>query len=177
VTVFHVVLPKEAYACWCGPNDRPVEEAKVQAEAIFAGKIIGITEGNDNSTAVPGGFAFEDITFEVLTVWKGVSQADVTIRDYLTDCSVDFQKGSSYLVFASHDNGDESVPLSTSKCTRTRLASKAEADIMALGQGRNMSQASPLHDLTTPALVFLVLFVSTTLVVIVFRHKSRSTTA
>lgn len=72
MTIFNFVLPNKVYACICGFNDTSVEEASAKADAIFVGKVIGITGGRDySSTLVPEGIAFEDITFEVRGFGRG----------------------------------------------------------------------------------------------------------
>ncbi|HEX8221303.1 MAG TPA: hypothetical protein VF914_19090 [Chloroflexia bacterium] len=166
VTVSSFMLPEKAHANICVEYALPVEIARAKADSVFTGKVIAITEGRDNSAIFSGGLPFQDVTFEVMTAWKGVSQPEVTLRQIGVDSAFEFQLERSYLVYAAHSFA--------SNCTRTSLLDVATADIRALGQGRVLKEASPASDPTNPALLFLALLVSAVLGAVILRHRSRS---
>jgi hypothetical protein len=170
-SIFYLTPPNKVYACLCGPNDHPAGENSANADAVFAGNVTRISEGIDDSSVVAGGFHFESVTFEVTTVWKGVSQAEFVVKDYSTDCGVDFQEGGSYLVYA---DADDNLALSTSRCMGTKPLSTANDDITALGQGQIIKQASPPGGLATTASVFLFLLALAVVGIVMLRRKTRS---
>ena len=170
--IFNVALPNKAYACLCDPPDNPFEAAT----AVFSGKVIRITEGTEVTRASVPVIGFEDVTFEVMTAWKGVLQPEVILRQSYLDCSFRFKEGMSYLVYADSRDGS---PLGASIrfCSKTDLLSRT--DVEALGPGQNMSQASPPQasppgDFTAPILAGLALVVFAALAAVMYRHKSRS---
>jgi hypothetical protein len=166
VTISSFMLPGRAQANICLDYKPPVEQARNKADAVFSGKVIEITEGLDESSTLPGGLPFQDVTFEVMTAWKGVSQPEVTLRQVGLDSAFQFQRESSYLVYAAHSFA--------SNCTRTSLLDAAAADVSALGQGQILREAGSPAGSANPALVFLALLVPAVLGVVVLRHRSRS---
>ncbi len=116
---------QEAHACTCAPPPG-VEEALQRADAVFSGKVIGGLAG--------------PTTFDVEEAWKGVSENQVTVDGrqssdpgVVTSCDLNFRGGERYLVYAGRGGQGEDALLQTSLCSRTKLLSKAEADLQALG--------------------------------------------
>jgi hypothetical protein len=102
-----------ADACSCSPPP-PACEAYQHADAIFVGKVTGIVEAS-------GGAA---ITFAVTQKLKGHVEAEQIIEGGGM-CGSVFQKGKTYVVYATGTGGK----LSSSLCGRTALADKARDDI------------------------------------------------
>lgn len=127
-----VGLPKEAYACSCA-MPASVQEELQRSEAVFSGKVIGITEkkGLLRSSADP-----LTVQVSVSSVWKGTIAPEVTIYTALSSasCGYGFQRNTEYLIYAGRDADGQ---LQTNLCSRTKPLSKAEEDLAALGTGQS----------------------------------------
>jgi hypothetical protein len=96
-------------------------------------------------------------------------------------CGYEFEKGSSYLVYAFSRDGGET--LHAEKCTRTNHLGRAELDLNILGQGSppvekvSLEHQFPteLEDVLHTAPVFgLILVVLALLLVVSFRYRRGS---
>ncbi len=108
------------YACRCAPPPEP-KKALEKSAAVFMGKV----------TSVDGG----TITFEVEKSFKGVKTKKVKVMTSTSSaaCGYGFTKGEVYVVYCRSGGADKI--LRTGLCDRTRPASRAKADLDALGEG------------------------------------------
>lgn len=120
-----LVQADRAKACSC-IRETP-EEGFARAEAVFSGRIAEVAPNPDSER---GGF---QVTIEVFEVWKGASRPIVKVTTAASSaiCGYAFQKGRSYLVYASRDG---KRPLRVSLCSRTQLLEKAAEDLKSLGK-------------------------------------------
>lgn len=146
----------ETLACDCPLLT--TEQAFEQSKSVFAGKIVdfeyrkGIPNSSMDERAKETG---KTIDYETLIVkvrvdqwWKGKPPIDVYL---LTDktrnadgtstessCGYyDFQKGETYLIFATRYKTKKENEYRTSDCLRTRRLSAADDDLKILGKGKN----------------------------------------
>ncbi|WP_274365957.1 hypothetical protein [Paenibacillus thermotolerans] len=115
-----------AYACSCA-MPRTVEEEFAAMDAVFSGKAVRVDRPAEGSSG--------DVTvrFEVERAWKGVDQAEVTLKtaQYEESCGFSFESGQSYLVYANKDGES----WATNYCTRTAAIQKAGGDLKQLCEG------------------------------------------
>ncbi|MGB7443729.1 MAG: hypothetical protein WA919_21915 [Coleofasciculaceae cyanobacterium] len=118
------VNTKRAEACSCIQPPPPLT-ALEQATAVFAGKVTSINQTEPFNL---------EVTFQVSQAWKGEASSTLVVATPLNSamCGVYFEIGEEYLVYAY---GEENQ-LSTNLCSRTQLASQAEADLVMLGGGQ-----------------------------------------
>jgi hypothetical protein len=104
----------------------PPEQARDEATAVFSGEVVDI--------GVRGETQEYGVRFAVERVWKGVSDAEMTVRTHIDEgiCGYPFEDGETYLVYA-YGEPDE---LSTALYHRTRHWHAADEDLTALGAGR-----------------------------------------
>jgi hypothetical protein len=120
--------------CDCAPPPS-VSASRLEADAVFHGRVHRV---RDTTVVTPGSadpddlLAAEVVFLEVLAAWKGVEGGAVELRIPLTDCSVPFEEGEEYLVYAHRTP----YGLVTTTCSRTRPASSAVGDMEALGEPR-----------------------------------------
>lgn len=121
-----------AAACDCAPPPDP-QAALGAADAVFAGRVIGLTLVPRVSEDPSSSFAVEDVaaTIAVSAVWKGKPTEWVTVYTAFTCCicGYPFELGQTYLVYATQPDDR----LTTSICSRTRPLDKAKDDLAALG--------------------------------------------
>lgn len=119
-----ILAPAAADACSCiGPFPPPLE-ALAEADAVFFGEVLDVTQ--------PEGSFDVEATFLVHAVWKGPIQSTLTVRTPSTTagCGFPFSEGQDYLVYAAtHEVAD----LYTHICTRTVHSLQAASDLEALG--------------------------------------------
>lgn len=129
-----VALPSVCHACSCAPSPPP-EVAVQNASAVFAGKVLGISQqGRDLA-----------VLFEVVRTWKGARQTQVIVYTGLggAECGYGFKTGETYLVYAYGTNS-----LETGICTRTRPISAAGDDLKSLGEGAPPAEPVDLRGTT-----------------------------
>lgn len=126
-----LLIPRPAAACSC-VADPPVRELLAGAEVVFAATAVNVGDGLDRLAGIR-----PMAELEVERAWKGA----VEKRMYLVqghvgggaDCSYGFERGQSYLVFASRDAQTQGSPLATSLCSGTAPLAQAEDTVQALG--------------------------------------------
>ncbi len=134
IAICHV----QTLACVC--IDRSVTPIQEMAGAkfVFAGKVLGREQ--ESQILFTSKFPFfhkvffakTKLKFEVKEVWKGDLSREIVTRELSGLCSVSFEEGKEYLVYAYGRNWDD---ISTG-CTRTSLLASANEDLAALGKGR-----------------------------------------
>ncbi len=144
-----LAMPSASYACSCVPVP-PVQEELQRSDAVFAGKVVEITEQKQ-----PDGYITKAVRFEVTDTWKGVSQSQVIITTGMGggDCGYEFITGKDYLVYASKSNMYGEETLVTVICDRTRELSAAGEDLGVLGAGKAPTEKvdlQPKNETTTP---------------------------
>ena len=135
--------------CSCAPPPE-LSVAVGQADAVFAGRVVGLTLNPASPEDPTSSFMPEDlvVTFVVSRVWKwptgeagdGITRMTAIVMTAFTCCvcGYPFEIGETYLVFAQGDADS----LRTSICTRTVHWAEASEDVDALGD--------PLLPVTTP---------------------------
>jgi hypothetical protein len=133
--------PCPVFACSCVPPGTPAQELN-RSSTVFAGVVIGIDEPPARP-AFTTSFPFLTflvssgdpvrVTFDVSAVWKGPAyrQLAVTTPRWSASCGYPFQRGVTYLVYASDQDGE----LTTYLCSRTNSLALAQADLADLGPG------------------------------------------
>lgn len=122
VTAFLVLLlvNYRALACECVIVD--FDSAVKKADAVFLGKVVSIDPATPSQ-------AYAISSFQVEKSWKGVRGHKAHIKSGLSMCSYNFTVGKTYLVYSS-----EQAPTYTNGCSRTRLESDAQEDMVKLGK-------------------------------------------
>lgn len=111
----------KAEACSCFGSS--IEEAVAEADAVFSGKVERVSGESGTIVAV----------FEVAWVWKGGVKKKTTISaGSLLFCGYWFKAGENYLVYSSAGK--------TSVCTRTKILSESERDLLKLGRARKPAE-------------------------------------
>ncbi len=114
-----VLANQPAYSCSCAPPFPP-EQALMEASVVFAGEVTGIetSEGRLN------------VTFAIDEIWKGDLENTVVVQTPISmaACGYMFDVGQSYLVYGQERGGS----LRTNQCSRTRLLSQANDDLLEL---------------------------------------------
>jgi hypothetical protein len=125
----------QAVACQCAGAKRPCE-AYGDASAVFVGTVTFAT----TTTIKEADYEFTKrlIRLHVERPIRNIQAGDVEVLTGLgdSDCGFGFRLGGQYLVYAYGEGGK----LATSICTRTRLLSKATADLEYI---RGLSNAAP----------------------------------
>ena len=130
--LFLVASASTSLACTCMHLRGDPAAGFAAASAVFAGKVIDITEG-ESSPLAPW-LKTLAVKFRVEKSWKLVRKDVVTVFTVNTSslCGFPFSVGERYLVYA-HGLG---TALSTDICTRTRLLLDAQEDLDYLRRKR-----------------------------------------
>jgi len=141
IFAFMMLSRSDALACSCGRSS--VEDAFLQADAVFMGEVIHVRKNVGSigrwfyqlKLRLKGG-AFDDsvysmsVTLSVSKHWKGPSVTSVVVQTpdakVSCICGYDFEVGKSYVVYAYGS------PLHTSICSRTKPSSEAASEIPLL---------------------------------------------
>jgi len=147
----------EVFACGCpgSPDTNVSDEVRYafqKSTVVFAGKAVGF----EYRKGIPNQYmeslkkdSGRQVDYETLVVkfqverwWKGEVTTEIILLTSETKnsdgtgsnsgCDYSFKKGESYLIYA---NGKVSQ-LRTDACSRTKLLTKAEADLKILGEGK-----------------------------------------
>lgn len=127
--VFAASTPVKSCTCDLFPLNKStrqqVLEAHDKAKALFVGKVLSVESS-------PGVY-YRKVTLEIQSVWKGPHEEQLVI---LTgsgggDCGYNFEVDGTYLVYAYQYNKSD---LGTNICQRTKLVSRASADLENLGE-------------------------------------------
>ena len=130
---FLFTFSHNASACTCRPTPpevslkQQVTEARQQADSVFIGTVISISESADGY--------YKEVRMKVETRWKGVKgRKEVVVFTGRGggDCGFSFAVGEKYLVYASRFNDR----LSTNICQRTSNVAWAREDIAILKRKR-----------------------------------------
>ena len=140
ITVLVILSSNEVFACSCIPSsDEPlaeqVKKAKIDADAVFTGKVLQITEHPEDG--------YISVKLEIMNLWKGNYSKEIMVSTGLNDgnCRYYFKTGETYLVYAYSTNMYSSPDiLETTMCSRTRSLSGAKADIKILGKSKNFKK-------------------------------------
>lgn len=120
--------PPASPRCSCIPPAAP-REALGQADAVFAGRVVSVTERREEDPGHPGGPHLE-VRIVPQRRWKGAPTDTVVVRtaDNSAACGYPFEAGGEYLVYAAGEDA-----LRVVSCSRTRLLAQAGEDLAALG--------------------------------------------
>ena len=130
-----------AAGCSCAPVD--VSTMLKQADAVFAGRVIGLELVPRLNADPTVSHATEDLQVKVAvsSCWKGIVRVETTLYTMFTCClcGFHFEIGEMYLIYAESVDGE----LRTSICSRTRLLSDASDDLVVLGVSRPILRTEP----------------------------------
>ena len=148
----------KTFACDCPLLT--TEQAVEQSKAVFSGEVVDFEYRKD----IPNQFMDEQaketgktIDYETLVVkvrvnqwWKGKPPSEIYILTSKTrdsdgtstesSCGYTFNKGGTYLIFATKYNTKKANEYPTSDCLRTRKLSSADKDLKILGEGKKPSE-------------------------------------
>jgi hypothetical protein len=101
--IFLTFISIKSYACSCMSYD--IEKAYEEYEVIFIGKVIQVEKQLlvDSSFLFP--YKFKKVKFKVHKRYKGLegSSFDIVTPNDSAACGYPFEKGTEYVVFASHN--------------------------------------------------------------------------
>jgi len=116
---------KPALACVCRGVQQPPCFAFQEATAVFAGKVVEISEAPIQKGELLHSLL---VLFSVEQSFKGISTLEVGVATITgTDCDFGFQKGEEYFVYAYQDPRHDQ--LATGVCTRTKRLDYAKEDL------------------------------------------------
>ena len=133
---FLALFTPAAVGCVC--NDGPATallELK-SSNVVFVGTVSHIEESKRSSS---DGLSYTRqflVTFRVRTALKGVHGRNLILKVGTSDCDIRFSTGDRWLVYAFVSDGS----LSTSGCTRTKLAKHAADDLNCIKHSRCVVQ-------------------------------------
>ena len=153
---FFILCARGASACLCGaPPLTPLIELQYQ-DAVFIGRVVAVVSTRRylprrdlNVERYTQAF---NVTFTVLQPFKGVTSRKVTLNVGTSDCDLEFAIGERWLVYAYMGDGS----LTTSGCTRTKLARKAKQDLECIKHSRCI-ETCPICIEERPATMILTL--------------------
>jgi hypothetical protein len=141
-----VALPREAFACSCGPIPGVAEELEA-ADAVFSAEAVKLevlpSWWSTSDTKPEADLLDQDpgepatrvlrATFAVIRAWKGVDTPTVVIRTAADCClcGTTFSIGQRYLVYAYRSK--RGGQLWANVCSRTRGLDDAADDVKSLG--------------------------------------------
>jgi hypothetical protein len=142
-------LPR-AYACSCA-NITP-KEAFENSIAVFSGTVISI----EKPALIYNSIDSIQITFDVSRVWKGSSNATISLSTAYSDvsCGYPFTIGKAYFVYAHGEPGE----LKTNLCSGTKPLELATTELELLGYGVQVI-AAPITPQNPSQLLFFVIAV------------------
>ncbi|GHH98816.1 hypothetical protein [Neobacillus kokaensis] len=154
------VKPSVSYACKC-VETKSVEKELELSDAVFNGKIIEMKQDKYS----------RKILFEVTSIWKGLSTSQIVLIDEPSSCSMDFNEGQEYLVYAKNNGNDV---LTSNICDRTIELISADKDLLLLGEGRAPTEIVNLeNELKQFNLIFWIPFLGIAVLIIVFIWKRK----
>lgn len=112
-------------ACTCvntaNISDEQHSKYLKQFKAIFYGEVIEIGEVREVVRKYKNGFSLTDtvqpIKFKVLTAWKGVETAEITVEtDALSSCKFVPNVGNEIMIYA-YENKKSEIPFSVNYCS------------------------------------------------------------
>lgn len=141
-------LSLSACACSCGPETDALL-AMEQADAVFAGRIVGLALIPDEDPAIGVSFETLKVTVAVHSLWKGEALEETILFTGYTCCVCGFlfQLGEEYLIYAT---ADDDGTLRTSICSRTQLLASASEDLVVLGDLKPQSLGDDQGGLISP---------------------------
>ncbi len=154
--------PSVSYACKC-IEPKTVQEELETSNTVFKGKIIQIKQYKHS----------RKILFEVTNTWKGLSASQIVLIDEPTSCSIDFNVGQEYLVYAKNYENDI---LTSNICDRTVELKNADADLLILGEGGAPTEIvnleNELKEYNLMVIAVIVIFIL--LVVFIWKRKRKT---
>ena len=139
---FLLALSPAAWACDCA-QPKPLSPAvRTEAPIIFEGQVVEILDRSLHITrTTPSDSTGEtrplgrEVIFQVTRAWAGVATRRISLFMEDTDCAFSFEAGHRYVVFAH--SAAKRRP-TTSVCTRTSAADRAQAVLKALGPSKQV---------------------------------------
>lgn len=137
-----------SFACMCSyiKDASDVEHSRYlkKAEAIFHGEIISIGDRQVIERKYRGGMTsteiYQPVKFKVLRAWKGVEEAQITVRaDTESSCGFSPRLGSRITVYA-YKNKDLKISLGINQCSINETEFDEEKMIHEYGAGKVFEQ-------------------------------------
>jgi hypothetical protein len=129
--VLFLWMSEAMYGRACGPPPSVCRAYELTSD-VFVGRILSVENPSLESTTGPPGYGGAHgsrkptkIRVRIERVFRGRLNGDFEFSQGRTDCSIDFVPNERYLIYGVFKNGE----FLTSKCTRTRVFSKATADL------------------------------------------------
>lgn len=120
--VFILLVAEASWACSCRETPSPLVAA-TEADLVFLGEMVQLDE------APTSGLPRRSYEFVASEVFVGPPDTKVfQLQSGLSSCSIHFQEGETYLVYANQT----SKGYETHQCTRTRFAEFAAFDLSLL---------------------------------------------
>jgi hypothetical protein len=125
LSILILTFNKPGFACLCRGVEQPPCFAFQEATAVFAGKVVDITDAPIQEGELLHSLV---VQFSVEQSFKGISTPQVRVATIAgTDCDFGFQKGEEYFVYAYRDSKHNR--LATGVCTRTTRLGYAKEDL------------------------------------------------
>jgi hypothetical protein len=125
LSILIITFSKPVFACVCRGVQQPPCFAFQEATAVFAGKVVDISEAPSQGSELLHSLL---VLFSVKQSFKGISTLQVTVATITgTDCDFGFQKGEEYFVYAYQDPKHDR--LATGVCTQTKRLGYAKEDL------------------------------------------------
>lgn len=153
--------PEIGYACSCVKPGSAKEEME-RSSAVFAGKVIEITDENKNKQVMSSADPLA-VLIEVEEAWKGINKTQVVVYTERSSasCGYGFELNQEYIVYADESDGKLKVSL----CSRTAPLSEAEEDIHELGKGEKPTEQTVI-DLETKEQTIMDTFIGDNIIAI-----------
>jgi hypothetical protein len=152
--------PSVSYGCKC-VEPKTVEEELQLSDTVFKGKIIEMKQDKHS----------RKILFEVVNIWKGLSTSQIVLIDKPSSCSIDFNEGHEYLVYAKNNGNGK---LTSNICNRTIELISADKDLLLLGEGSPPTEIVNLeNELKQFNLIWWIAFFGITVLIIAFIWKRK----
>jgi hypothetical protein len=144
--IVFLLPPQYAYACSCGPVS--VQRLLSSSEAVFSGEVVDLKRNQKDPAPDPPpdpadyegapppapSYRVDMVSFRVSEVWEGPQRETLEVITERADgasCGYPFEEGQEYLVFAE----GKGEPFETGLCSGTQPLSKADEDLVLLGDG------------------------------------------
>ncbi len=136
VAAFATAISARAVACDCLALAPLSTAVATEADVVFAGRVVEVTERSEHRSTVRPSGAETSVRlldawaeFAVSQVWRGVAGPTVRVHVDGSDCAYRFEPGAAYLVFARRRAG----MVWGSVCSRTAPLDAASDVVRALG--------------------------------------------
>lgn len=130
----------EVFGCRCLEKETETLKQRVtrfrrNADVVFSGKVVEVIETQTN-------IQISIAKIKVENIWKGSLSNEISIIDYRTSCSYEFELGKIYLVFA---NASTDGSFRTHVCNGNKEYQEAAKELKILGKGNPSQKNKSKH--------------------------------